>query len=98
MKYILSKNKDREIKDKSIKTEFKMVNGFVLRYDLYHSSDGYITSYHIKTTKIVCGNIEEEAWVHNFEWRKKEAQNIFETIIRGEVTPHCLEDCVLELI
>lgn len=98
MKKISLKKSDIKISEKTIRTEFKNLSEFMMRYDLYCSSDGDMNSYHIKITKIVGGKIEEEALVHNFEWRKKEAQNIFETIIKGEVTPHCLEDCVLELI
>jgi hypothetical protein len=80
-----------------IKIEEVTYDEFRLKYELYCTFNER-KSYDLKVTKYNKQKLVEESKVIDFEWREKEAQNIFSIITKGKVTPLCLEDCVLELI
>ncbi len=81
-----------------VNSETVSCNDFILLYELYQTTKENRLSFDLRIAKYYGDLLIEDKKVIDFEWREKEAQNIFTILIKGEVTPMCLEECVLELI
>lgn len=90
---------DEMVKGKKlICSKSKRVLDFDVEYSLFSSEKDGRKSFDITLTKYENAVKTRVDTVIDFEWREKEAQNVFETLYNGDVTPMCLEECVLELI
>ncbi len=98
MKHSCLIEKETNKKKTLIQMKEEKVLGFTIKYELYESIYQNRSSYDLKVTKLFDNTIEEESYITAFEWRKNKAQNIFDQILKGKVTPMSLEECVLELI
>ena len=76
----------------------KRIKNFTVRYQLYVSYFETHQEYYITLTKAENGIDIDTSTIKNFTSNEKEALKIYQALIDGNVTPMCLEDCVLELL
>jgi hypothetical protein len=81
-----------------IKEINKNILDFSVKYELIRTTKNNVLSYDLKLTKYSGNKIIENAEVIGFEWREEIARNALEALARNDVTPMCLESCILEII
>ncbi len=92
------RNAERSRKTFLIKVTENNIMNFSVKYELFFSENNKFPSYDMKLTKYIKSKAVEEATVIDFEWREKQALRAFDKMVTNEVTPMCLEACILELI
>ena len=81
-----------------IKEISKNILDFSVKYQLLRTSKDNIPSYDLKVTKYIGTKIIENSTVIDVEWREENALIILEALVKNDVTPMCLEACILEII
>ena len=78
--------------------EAKTIQNFTVKYQLFVSDSETHKAYNLTLVKSENGTDTDISTIKNFTANEKEALKIYQALIDGNVTPMCLEDCVLELL